>query len=342
MSTDELPVWALLHTYLASNDGRFQLLRRNLQFVGPYPPQSLFMFLIHSTQTAALMELKEHFEIPNPSEEGQGKRTYDPYATYPYPVIMTAEILGKVALLKALQREYQFRLGDVWNRRIFYRTSYFLALQLPIGTSIPCECKSCRDRLIELSQEPEKEGETIVHKGTQRDLRGALNRCLGHPRYNALTFPLIWGPYTGVELMEIRANLIVQENSFRKMDLSEHRAIHEAFLNAAVLGVGKPGNRISKSCRQILELEDNSFCLPIHYRMAQPFASIDASGNKSLEFEPNRFLEDMGRPSTVLRSTEVTNLFHFHQHSGRCLTLLKDITDPLDFAYKSNFDKLRS
>jgi len=254
---------------------------------------------------------------------------------------MTAEIMGKVAFLKALQREYQYRLGTLRKSHVFYRKPYFLALQLPEETPIPCHCDACQTRLRELSQEtksPTDENEIAI-KSKAKDLRAALNRAVAYPRYSALTFPFIWGPYTAVELLEIRANLIVQENSFRKMAMSEHNIILNAFLNAAVLRVAKPRYKFRNVMREVLD-KNKSFSLPIDYRMAQPFDRIDASGSKSMEFSETTSLEDMGQPGTSERTERWANCFFYQRPGKQHITLMRDLTDPVGFAYKSSFDKL--
>jgi hypothetical protein len=354
LAENELSVWALLDTFLNSNKKRFDLLRRNLHFVGPYPPQSLFTFMIHTTQIEALLDLKEHTHVEVPSGKDRGKRTVDPYAIYPFPIIMTAEIIGKVAFLKALQREYQFALGTLIKRQVFYRKPYFLTLQLPLYTKAPCTCEECKTRIKALSEQTYLDSKAPK----QRDLRAVLNVAVGYPRYNALTFPLIWGPYTAVELLEIRANLIVQENSFRDMALKEHTTVLNAFLNAAVLRVAKPKYKVRNLWRKLVQ-KNESFALPIDYRMAQPFDSIDASGSKSMEFDQTHPLEDAGNPfssmqypsketeflgiSDPARSSNHRANFFFYQQSGkRHITLMRDLTEHRNFAYKSTFDKLQS
>jgi hypothetical protein len=280
---------------------------------------------------------------------------------------MSAEIFGKVAFLKALQREYQYRLGHLFEEEIFYRTPYFLALQLPLEDptiKIPCRCTVCDARLLALSQElKQQKGDHQACPIQPRDLRAALNDAVGYPRYNALTFPLIWGPYTGVELMEIRANLIVQENSFREMSLPEHKTLFKAFLNSAVLCVAKPKYEARNRSRDVVG-RNESFQLPIDYRMAQPFDGIDTSGSKSLEYDETQFLEDTGSGGSARRASSdpetetATNIggnvmtfaqrkhranFFFYQRKGKeCITLMRDLTDPLGFAYNSRFVELQS
>jgi len=177
-----------------------------------------------------------------------------------------------------------------------------------------------------------------------KDIRQTLNNKLNSPHmYNALTFPLVWGPYTGVELLEIRAHLIVQFNSFKDLPGVEQKNIFEAFLDGVILQVVKVRESITLCETGYQQVSSGpSISIPIEYRMAQLFDTIDASGSKSLPFIPSDYLESKGLDGTSSEGRHNANLRFYQRPGSLCMTQLRHLTEPLNFAYKRGFDRLQS
>jgi hypothetical protein len=228
----------LKQVYIPSNERRFDLLRHNLHLLGPYPPTSLFLFMTHASQLESLLQVKQKVDLSIPNHNHLD-RYGDPYILTPFPTVMTAEVMAKVAFLKALQNEYRWRIGhSVFfpKAEIFHRRQYFLLLD-----------KDLRGKL---------------GKATDAEHLTRNQKKLAH--YSPAC-PLVWGPYTAVELFELRSWLITKERPLRNFTgLEAEQLFIVAMLQADIAEISLEGTEVR----------------PIHHRVAQAFDELDIPGSK--------------------------------------------------------------
>jgi hypothetical protein len=230
----------LKDVYVPANRRRVNLLKHNLHLLGPNPPLSLALLLSHATQLDSLIRVKQMIDLP--CTNASLGRYEDPYILAPFPANLTGEVIAKVAWLKALQREYRYRLArsrSLWafvtRKQVYRRDQYFLLLN-----------EKLRDELNAL---------TSCHSSRRED------QTAFHPH----TFPLVWGPYVAVELFELRSWLITREIALRSLDtLAAERRLFQCLLQAPVVRYDKRGD---VKCK-------------VHYRVAQPFDELDKPGSK--------------------------------------------------------------
>lgn len=270
--------WAIDKIYLKSNHRKVELLSKNVHLYGPYPPLSFSLFLSHASQFESLVgiisqpfaNIQKARTASVPETTGQStvkagnsdqptvneatrkdvtecadEPDYkDIFTGIPYPVFLTGEVAGKVTYLKALQREYQLRIGQKIDRgEIFYRRPYYLAFEDP--NAIP----------------------------KVPSLRKELNDHAEKMLYNEKSLPLLWGPYTGIELLEMRSWLIGRELLVRGIENIKDMAIsYRHALNAFVATIIY--DRENPPCARRVKF-------PIHYRVGQLFDEIDQSGSKA-------------------------------------------------------------
>jgi hypothetical protein len=230
--------------YLPLNQKRADLIKHNLHLIGPYPPVSLNLFLNHAAQFESIIAIKREIDILLPPLETL-TRYDDPYILMPYPMMLTAEVVAKVALLKAVQNEHRYRHGRAaffLPREVFIRKQYFLILN-----------PGLRQLLNEdTDTRPEQEQVDYPRQKNQQ-------------AFNPASFPLIWGPYSPVELFELRSWLIsrYQAVAALKKSLPAETRVIEAMLKA----------KIAFSSRKGIDY-------PLHYRVAQLFDELDIPGSK--------------------------------------------------------------
>jgi hypothetical protein len=184
------------NVYLPSNERRIKVLRSNMHLFGPYPPTSLALFMMHAAQFRSIIEVQRLTGIEFRAAPDEYKDRYeDPYLLIPFPSILTGEVLAKVAWLKALQREYRYRISrSTWSTRpeVYKRDQYYLL--------VSPDARETFNRETDVSPD--------IYK----------KRKIEQKAYYPPTFPLVWGPYTAVELFELRTWLISRERALRKMD----------------------------------------------------------------------------------------------------------------------------
>ena len=186
--------------YLEGDRVRAQILKSNMHLLGPYPPTSLFLFLTYASQMEALIKLKEVADLPNRDKGGY----LDPYALQPFPFVLAAEVVAKVALLKSYQREYTRRIGNAKlfrkSREIVSRKQYYVLIE---GPAVRNDDKA-------------RNVEDIGIDNRGHEFRTKLFPDLKEPTH---VCPLIYGPYTEIELLELRSWLIFKERPLREMKL---------------------------------------------------------------------------------------------------------------------------
>ena len=254
----------LAEIYVPANQRRVDLLQKNLHLLGPRPPLSFFLFLTHAAQLRSLVSIKQLIDL-RIEDHDTLDRYEDPYILMPFPTAMTAEVVAKVALLKALQNEYRYRIGGSSfgiPGEVFFRDQYFLLLD-----------DDLRDKL----------GYATDPRNSQRDARQRA--------HYAVTCPLVWGPYTAVELFDLRSWLITKELPMRGFPgLEGEHLFVVAMLKADVAQIC-PDNLPDRVIR------------PLHHRVAQAFDELDVPGSKmnhpwDEEFE----WEDLAQGKTQLTS----------------------------------------
>ena len=248
--------------YLPSNQKRADLLQHNLHLIGPYPPLSLFLFLTHAAQLKSLVMIKQKVDL-NIEDHSNLDRYGDPYILTPFPTAMTAEVVAKVALLKALQNEYRHRIGRSKlgvPGEIFFRDQYFLLLP-----------EDLRDQL----------GAATDALHARRDAK----KLAHYPP----ACPLVWGPYTAVELFELRSWLITKERPLRNFEgLEGEHLFIVAMLDADVAEI----------CS---ETDPQRVARPLHHRVAQAFDELDVPGSKmNHAWSPNFEWEDLAKDPLML------------------------------------------
>ena len=195
--------------YHPANLVKVQLLKNKVHLFGPYPPMSFHLLLNHAAELEAILALGEKRLLLDAIETPLSSEAVGRVA--PYPMALTAEVLAKVVLLKKLQKEYRSRLSSirtifVGTRKVFNRDRYFL------------EIKS--------------------------DIRTELDKLHTCNSYTCSNFPLLWGPYLPVELIEMRSWFIAHSDLLADQpNLLEHKLITDAFLSATIIFVDPRGNR---------------------------------------------------------------------------------------------------
>lgn len=283
---DQLRFFAqCLKEHLRNDKILVDILKETVHLYGPYPPISFFLFLTHAAQFEALISIKEKIDLDLPKQSPE-KRFEDVYVTSPFPPALTAEVIGKVAFLKALQQEYEYRLGRVGRvpqpKEIYSRKQYYLLVD---------------------------------------DIRNEMNKRAHEYLHYPAASPLIWGPYTALELIEMRSWLIFKEVPIRPMEtLSDEHAFIVCLLEADVAETALPE-------------EPNPYLCAQHRRVAQAFDEIGPN-SKTLKKWHNKFKwEDM-----IDKPCEY-GYFRFKLIDKK----LKSLPDTPGFAYDTKaFNKLHS
>jgi hypothetical protein len=230
----------LTQSHLENDRRQIDLIKRNVHLFGPYPPLSFFLFLTHAAQFEALITIKQRLDLVTPIETFDSKFK-DPYVISPFPMAFTAEVSGKVAWLKAMQQEYEYRISKVGFRLPFSRRSPHMWHRSNYKSQVY------------------KRGQYFL---IMDNIRVELNERLHEHLHYVPSSPLIWGPYTAIELIEIRAWLIFKELPLRDTHNleDEHRFIL-ALLAAKVAKAAKKDTPLAQAFEQ-------------HFRAGQAFDEI--------------------------------------------------------------------
>ncbi len=245
--------------FLDSNKLRVDILKKNMHLLGPNPPTSLFLLLTHAAQMEGLVSVKEAFDINTPS--GHTNEFLDPYVIQPFPFMLTAEVMAKVTYLKALQREYSRRIA---------RTGIL---------GIPDEIVS-REKYYLVAEKQQKASTSSNSGDAGQRLRNAI---FPNIHSSVHMWPLLYGPYTAIELIELRSWLIFKERPLRDMPfLGDQLSFIHAVLNSWVYAKCKGS-------------EGRDVGIPIHYRVAQAFDDVQNKAEREVSWDSSFDWRDAAR-----------------------------------------------